>query len=205
MAIDYLDEIGFTCYWAGRGELWRITQCWQRHYGGVFWSNVACAHRRLAPSLLEKMETVFLDTVSTSVFPDPPIDIANFQLHEKFRYDMILLRDSDGNERYQLVVVDRPFHGSTNIKEHTCVWLDPPGESKIKSREDLNAAAERMGCIRMIAVDRRPPGVSDDIVEKELHHVVRVLAQDGFFLGLARHWTMQFKEVHFVSNQTSSR
>ena len=46
-----LDKIGFTCCWAGCGELWRITDCWQPHYdGGIFWSNVACGNGRLACS-----------------------------------------------------------------------------------------------------------------------------------------------------------
>ena len=91
--------------------MWRITDCWQPHYGGVFKSNVACAHRQLAPSLLEKVETVFLETVSTPVLLDPPIDIADFQNRIIFRYNSGLLRDSDGNERYLLTVVDRTFDG----------------------------------------------------------------------------------------------
>ena len=34
-AIDYLDNIGFTCYWAGSGKLWKITECWHPHYDGI--------------------------------------------------------------------------------------------------------------------------------------------------------------------------
>ena len=148
------------------------------------------------------METVFLQTVSTSVFSDPPIDISKFLIHQEFRYDSILLRDADGHEQYLLSVVDRPFDESTNIKVPACVWLDPPPPSEPHplKMEDLQAAAERMGCIRMISVDRRPPGVSDDVVERELYHVVRVLAQSGYFLGHRRYWSMTFDAVHFFSD-----
>ena len=199
LAIDFLDEIGFTCYWAGRGELWRITGCWQPHYGGVFESNVACAHRELAPSLLEKMETVFQETLSPSVFPEPPIDIADFQNHIKYRYSSVLLRDSDGNERYLLTVVDRDFDGSTQITAPSCVWLDHPGQPAQLGRPELQAAAARFGCVRMIAVDRRPPGVSDDVVKKELHHAVGVVAQNAYFLEEGRSWSKKFDAFHFVS------
>ena len=192
-----MDELGFTCYWAGRGELWRITGCWQTHYGGAFWSNVACANRRLAPSLLQTMETVFLETASTPVYPKSPIDVSKFQVSNRYRYDTILLLDVDGNERYQLVVVDRSLGRSPAITYPTCVWLDPPRDPQPDRRSELKAAAQRVGCARMISVDRKPPGVGDDIVEKELHHVVRVIAQSGIFLGD----TMEasFKDIHFFN------
>ena len=191
-----MDELGFTCYWAGRSELWRITGCWQPHYGGAFWSNVACANRRLAPSLLERMERVFLDTLSTPVFPKSPIDVSTFLVSESDRYDTISLLDVDGNERYQLVVVDRPLSRSTAFMYHTCVWLDPPGEPLSNRRGELQAAAERVGCARMISVDRKPSGVGDDIVKKELHHVIRVIAQNAYFMRERRNIHSRF-EVHY--------
>ncbi|KAI2508247.1 methyltransferase [Fragilaria crotonensis] len=197
IAIEYLDELDFTCYWAGRGELWRITGCWLPHYGGAFWSNVACANRRLAPSLLQKMEAVFLDTVSTPLYPKPPIDVSKFLVSDSDRYDMILLLDVDGNQRYQLIVVDRSLGRSTSITYPTCVLLDPPREPQPDRKGELQVAAERMGCARIIAVDRQPLGVSMDGVEKELHHVVRVIAQNGFFLGDML--KLSFNDVHFYS------
>ena len=149
------------------------------------------------------METVFLETVSTPVFPDPPIDISKFQVHEIFRFDTIVLRDSDRNERYRLVVVDRRYNDATDIQEPPCVWLHPPtNEPKSDRRRELQRAAKRMGCVRMIAVDQRPPGVGDDIVVRELHHIVRVLAQTSFFLGPRLDWRRDSKEVHFVFNET---
>lgn len=192
-----MDELGFTCYWAGRGELWRITGCWQLLYGGAFRANVACANRQLAPFLLQKMETVFLETVSTLVYPKSPIDVSAFQEHNRFRYDTIVLLDVDGNERYQLVVVDRPLGRSRVVTYPTCVWLNPPVEQQTDRRGELQAAANRVGCARIIAVDRKPPDVGVNIVEKELHHVVRVIAQKGFFLG--DRLEPSFKDVHFFS------
>uniref|UniRef100_A0A7S1GKV0 Methyltransferase FkbM domain-containing protein n=1 Tax=Cyclophora tenuis TaxID=216820 RepID=A0A7S1GKV0_CYCTE len=63
-AIDQLDGMGFTCYWAGKSQLWRITGCWFDHYGYKYWSNVACAHRRLAPALENHMEHIFEQTIA---------------------------------------------------------------------------------------------------------------------------------------------
>jgi len=45
-AVRLLNGKGFTCYWSGRGLLWRLTECDQEvynHWHG--WSNMACAHR----------------------------------------------------------------------------------------------------------------------------------------------------------------
>ncbi|KAI2508246.1 methyltransferase [Fragilaria crotonensis] len=201
VAINFMDELGFTCYWAGRGELWRITGCWLPHYGGAFWSNVACANRRLAPSLLQKMEALFLDTVSTPVYPKSPLNVSKFLVSDSNRYDTILLLDVDGLERYQLVVVDRFLGQSINVTHHTCVWLDPPRESQPNRRGELQAASERVGCARMIAVDRRPSGVGDDIVENELHHVVRVIAQNAYFMKEQRNRYSRFEVHYFKSNQ----
>mmetsp|Transcript_26650 Transcript_26650/g.38194 ORF Transcript_26650/g.38194 Transcript_26650/m.38194 type:complete len:346 (-) Transcript_26650:218-1255(-) len=61
-----LDKLGFTCYWAGMGKLWRITSCMYREYGEAhkYWSHVACANRNLAPLLVEEMESLFDKTIS---------------------------------------------------------------------------------------------------------------------------------------------
>jgi len=69
-AVKLLDEKGFTCYWAGKGKLWRITNC----YFDVFdswhsWSNVACV-RRTFTKLAEKMEGRFLSTIDDGLFAD---------------------------------------------------------------------------------------------------------------------------------------
>ena len=151
------------------------------------------------------METLFLDTVSTHVFPDPPIDSSRFQVRDMSRSDTIVLRDSDGNERYQLGVLDCGNLQATNVKYPICVWLNPPVEQQTETRQELKSAAERLGCGRVIAVDKRPPGANDDTVEIEINHVVRVLGQNGFFFGklrmeLRKH-IIDFGEVHVVSNQ----
>lgn len=62
-AVRLLDAKGFTCYWAGRGRLWRITQCYFKIYNYWHgWSNVACVHRSQTV-LAEKMEKVFHNTL----------------------------------------------------------------------------------------------------------------------------------------------
>ena len=62
-AITYLQHMDFVCYWAGVGKLWRITQCWLDHFGGPFWSNVACVNTRLNSELANQMEALFLETL----------------------------------------------------------------------------------------------------------------------------------------------
>ena len=62
-AVEALDAMGFTCYWAGANKLWQITGCWMDHYDGKFWSNLACAHRELVPALAERMERTFRNTI----------------------------------------------------------------------------------------------------------------------------------------------
>jgi FkbM family methyltransferase len=43
---DLLDQFGFDCYFLGtKGELWRLTGCWNDAYYKRFWSNVGCIHR----------------------------------------------------------------------------------------------------------------------------------------------------------------
>jgi FkbM family methyltransferase len=62
-AIKLLDGKGFTCYWAGQNQLWRITGCYfevYNHFHG--WSNVACVHRSQS-ELAEIMEQTFLTTL----------------------------------------------------------------------------------------------------------------------------------------------
>jgi FkbM family methyltransferase len=45
-AVDLLDQFGFDCYFAGnKGQLWRLTGCWDDSYYKRYWSNIACIHR----------------------------------------------------------------------------------------------------------------------------------------------------------------
>lgn len=55
--VDYLDNLGFTCFWAGNaGQLWRLTNCWHdSYYADRWWSNVVCCNRRIG-SLCKAME-----------------------------------------------------------------------------------------------------------------------------------------------------
>jgi FkbM family methyltransferase len=62
-AVDPLNWLDFTCYWAGQDKLWRITGCYRPQYDGHSWSNVACVNRVLAPELAEQMERKFLETI----------------------------------------------------------------------------------------------------------------------------------------------
>jgi FkbM family methyltransferase len=62
--VEFLDNLDFTCYWAGINKLWRITNCLLPHYNEAkFWSNVACVNRRLAAVLASEMENLFLKTI----------------------------------------------------------------------------------------------------------------------------------------------
>jgi hypothetical protein len=63
--VGRLDTIGFTCYWAGRNKLWRITSCFYQEYDerGKYWSHIACANRFLAPTLVNEMEALFERTI----------------------------------------------------------------------------------------------------------------------------------------------
>lgn len=57
---------GFACYWAGgKGNIWRITECFLGYYDIHFWSNIACVNRRIdeARYIAEKMENMFLNTL----------------------------------------------------------------------------------------------------------------------------------------------
>uniref|UniRef100_A0A7S2PPD5 Methyltransferase FkbM domain-containing protein n=1 Tax=Leptocylindrus danicus TaxID=163516 RepID=A0A7S2PPD5_9STRA len=60
--IQMLDEDGFTCYWAGKDKLWRITDCWKDYYDKHNWSNVACVSRSQV-ELASRMENLFLQTL----------------------------------------------------------------------------------------------------------------------------------------------
>lgn len=62
--IEMLNEIGFTCYWAGMDLLWRITNCWQSFYDLHAWSNVACVNRDAVPQLANKMEEKFQSSLN---------------------------------------------------------------------------------------------------------------------------------------------
>jgi len=64
-AVKLLDTKGFTCYWSGKAKLWQITECYFEEYDRLHdWSNVACVHRNEVPVLSNKMEEVFLSTIS---------------------------------------------------------------------------------------------------------------------------------------------
>jgi FkbM family methyltransferase len=83
--IETMKERGFACYWAGEGgHLWRITDCWLPHYDLKFWSNVACVNVLLpdtvTPSLAERMEATFLDTVAAgnTLQYTRPMEIKNY-------------------------------------------------------------------------------------------------------------------------------
>ena len=55
---EMLNQRGFACYSIGNDELWKITgSCFLDHYDILMWPNVGRAHRSLASSLLEKMES----------------------------------------------------------------------------------------------------------------------------------------------------
>jgi len=59
-AVEYLNEFGFTCYWAGNdGWLARMTNCFQSYMEFHQWSNVACANRYLRPHLAAQMENIY--------------------------------------------------------------------------------------------------------------------------------------------------
>jgi FkbM family methyltransferase len=58
-------DYGFVCYWAGRNELWQITDCFLRDlYEFHDWSNVACVNPDYQPQLSKKMHEVFEKTLA---------------------------------------------------------------------------------------------------------------------------------------------
>ena len=62
-AIRLLDSKGFTCYWAGRKRLWRITECYFEIYNYWHgWSNIACVHRS-QHTISQRMERLFRHTL----------------------------------------------------------------------------------------------------------------------------------------------
>lgn len=64
-AVDYLEELGFVCYFAGReGRLFKLTNgCWVNELHEVrVWSNVACVHRS-EPTWLGIMEEYYQKTL----------------------------------------------------------------------------------------------------------------------------------------------
>jgi len=64
-AIRLLDGKGFTCYWAGKKKLWRITECYHEYYNSFKgWSNIACVHRS-QHQLAARMEDLFLKTLNS--------------------------------------------------------------------------------------------------------------------------------------------
>jgi FkbM family methyltransferase len=66
-AIQKLDLLHFSCYWAGsRGRLWRITNCFLDYFEVKHWSNVACVNRLRVPELAMEMERVFEQTLAAA-------------------------------------------------------------------------------------------------------------------------------------------
>jgi hypothetical protein len=64
--IDFLDKLEFTCYWAGKSKLWRITGCLREVYDrSKFIATIACVNRKLVESktLAMDMERIFLETI----------------------------------------------------------------------------------------------------------------------------------------------
>ena len=64
-AVDYLEELDFVCYFAGRiGRLFKLTHgCWVNElYEVRGWSNVACVHRS-EPAWLGIMEGYYQKTL----------------------------------------------------------------------------------------------------------------------------------------------
>lgn len=81
-AVARLRNASMVCYWAGtHGYAWRITDCWQDSYDLKFWSNVACAHAKLAPDLLDRLEHAFQSTL---------------RLGDRVRYDTVLTANTNG-------------------------------------------------------------------------------------------------------------
>lgn len=63
-ATKMLDDLGFTCYWAGVDRLWRLDDsCWLDHYNQHGWSNVACVNRELNRKVAQNMESTFYKTL----------------------------------------------------------------------------------------------------------------------------------------------
>ena len=65
-AMEYLEGLGFVCYWAGnRGHVWRITGCWRDSYDLHFWSNVACvnANDPTVRTMADHLEELFQATL----------------------------------------------------------------------------------------------------------------------------------------------
>ena len=68
-ATKMLDEIGFTCYFAGVDNLWRLDDsCWLDHYSCRGWSNVACVNRELNKDVAQNMEDTFYKTLKKNVW-----------------------------------------------------------------------------------------------------------------------------------------
>jgi hypothetical protein len=183
LAIDYMNNIGFTCYWPGQGELWRITGCWQPHYDGSFWSNIACAHRQLAPVLHERMETLFLKTIDDSLVADPVINATYFQKFLEYRYDEISLINKGGKVRYNLIIVDSYRRAIHPI----CVWADPPRRKTMFGPKHLQGFARLKSCVRMCVVKRKPAGISPHVLEGDLSQFIAAITQNGLFL---QHFTL---------------
>ena len=64
--VQKMHGLGHTCYWAGDGKLWRLTECWQDFCSYKSYAFLACANRHLAPKLSEEMERTFRETIGVS-------------------------------------------------------------------------------------------------------------------------------------------
>eukprot|EP00511_Aplanochytrium_stocchinoi_P000793 CAMPEP_0204833424 /NCGR_PEP_ID=MMETSP1346-20131115/16786_1 /ASSEMBLY_ACC=CAM_ASM_000771 /TAXON_ID=215587 /ORGANISM="Aplanochytrium stocchinoi, Strain GSBS06" /LENGTH=295 /DNA_ID=CAMNT_0051965953 /DNA_START=645 /DNA_END=1532 /DNA_ORIENTATION=- len=63
-AIDYLSRLDFTCYWALKQRLLRITNCYMNQYSKHHWSNIACVKNseiELAKHMESNFENAFLN------------------------------------------------------------------------------------------------------------------------------------------------
>mmetsp|Transcript_5466 Transcript_5466/g.6712 ORF Transcript_5466/g.6712 Transcript_5466/m.6712 type:complete len:431 (+) Transcript_5466:14-1306(+) len=63
-AVKMLDDLGFTCYFGGNGNAWRIDEsCWLDHYDWHSWANVACVNRLLNKHVAGNLEETFIKTL----------------------------------------------------------------------------------------------------------------------------------------------
>ena len=63
-------QAGMACYWRGtKGNLWRITDCWQDHYSKNSWAFVVCVNTQIpeAKPIQDKMEEVFHETLKKAL------------------------------------------------------------------------------------------------------------------------------------------
>ena len=59
VALELWEKYNFICYYAGIGELWRVTNCFQPYFNDHMWSNIVCVNILLNPVQAEIMESMF--------------------------------------------------------------------------------------------------------------------------------------------------